>query len=475
MTLELQSFTQPKKLTLPGPRGLPIVGMLPFMGKYLHVRLTNLAKKYGDVFQIQMGARSIVVLNHVNILKQALLKQGEDFAGRPGFYLMQVAAQGLAIGSRDYSPLWKKHRGIVGEALAKFFTSEATFIDQQVREEATELANIFLSYGGQPFDPKLETALAFGSVVVRILFGEKDAREDRDFVNLLRFGAPYFSENTANTLFVDFLPQFPIFYQHTVRKFERGAKMFDSYALKKLKEHQDSYDPLNLRDMTDALLKADSKLNVSEKQTLDILGGSLQEVLGSGVDTIPTTLRWALLYMIVYPELQAQVQQEIDQVIGTKQQVSFKDRTKLPFTQACIYETLRYSPPLPLGLPHATTTDTFLNGYFIPKNTPVLINLYSSTRDKRYWKEPEKFNPYRFLNTSGEVREDLLDQYYPFGLGKRRCLGEYLSRFEIFIFFANLMHKCKFESVPGEKLNLNSIPGISIEPKKFKIIVKPRF
>lgn len=124
---------------------------------------------------------------------------------------------------------------------------------------------------------------------------------------------------------------------------------------------------------------------------------------------------------------------------------------------------------------YATTTDTFLENYFIPKNTPLLINYYALTRDERYWEDPEKFNPYRFLDENGRLKNDLTDKFYLFGIGSRRCMGEYLGRLLIFLYFSNLIHKCKFEKVPGEKSSLEPQPTLLLAPQDYKLIAKFRF
>ena len=231
--------------------------------------------------------------------------------------------------------------------------------------------------------------------------------------------------------------------------------------------------------MTDALLKVASELDESDKalglSEHHIVEGGIQEAFGSGFDTLATALMWSWLYMIAYPEFQAEVQAELDNVIGRERPVNWKDRKQLPFTEACIHEILRFSSYFPLGLPHATSADITINGCLIPKDTIVLMNLHSLTRDERYWEEPEKFNPYRFLNERGELMHNLVESFHPFGIGKRRCLGEYLSRLEIFLFFANVLQKCKFEKVPGEELSFDGLPGLVIHPLNYKVIVKPRF
>ena len=253
---------------------------------------------------------------------------------------------------------------------------------------------------------------------------------------------------------------------------------FERPILKTINEHQKSYDPENIRDLTDALLKATSYLDETEKQTHDLekrlLIAMPQEFLGTGIEPHFSILRWALLNAIAHPEMQAELQQEVDKVVGRERPVLYEDRKKLPFTEAFIQETLRHRPPNPIALPHATTKDTTLNGYFIPENTMVFLNLYSLTRDERYWEEPEQFNPHRFLNASGEIRDDLLEKHYPFGIGKRRCFGEYLGRLETFMVFTNLMQRYTFEKVSEEKLSFEPNSGLTISPKTFKVRVKSR-
>ncbi len=68
----------------------------------------------------------------------------------------------------------------------------------------------------------------------------------------------------------------------------------------------------------------------------------------------------------------------------------------------------------------------------------------------------------------------MTDKFYPFGMGSRRCIGEYLGRLIVFLFFSNLMHQCKFEKVPGEKLSFDSpLGGVFSTPQDFKVVVKP--
>ncbi|NJM74221.1 MAG: cytochrome P450 [Scytonema sp. RU_4_4] len=476
MQIGLQSSTQLKKI--PGPPVLPIVGSLPFIEKHQHLAFTKLAKEYGDIFQIRVFFQNIVVLNGLETIRQALLKQAENFAGRPELSTTKKIIRGRSIGGRDYGLTWKRHREITVNALHMFLDNKTTSIEQQIIEDAVELASIFLSHGGQPFEPDMDIGISITNIMSKLLFGEKYSRDNQDLAALVKL-TQVASRNGVGSMRFDFMPKPP---EIIVQTFQKSIDdVLESIVLNKLKEYQESYDLNNLRGMADALLKAAREVDESERQTLGltedlIVEATAQEMMGSGTQPVSPIIGWAILYMIAYPDVQNFVQRELDKVIGKEKQVRFEDRAKLPFTQACMYEILRHAPYFPTAIPHATTTDTTINGYFIPKNTPIYINLYSLTRDDRYWEEPEKFNPHRFLTDNRQIKEDLLDKYYPFGLGKRRCFGEYLGRLEVFLFFSNLMHKCKFEKVAGDNLNFECQTGAVTMPKEnYKVIVKPRF
>lgn len=76
----------------PGPTGLPLVGYLPFVGKYSHETFQKLGKKYGNVLGIQMGNYNVVVLNDWTAIKEALVNQSDVFNGRPQNIVFEIAS-----------------------------------------------------------------------------------------------------------------------------------------------------------------------------------------------------------------------------------------------------------------------------------------------------------------------------------------------------------------------------------------------
>lgn len=481
MTLELQSNSI---ITPPGPRGFPFIGYLPpLLGKHLHVILNQLAKEYGNVFQIRMGIRTAVALNGIETITETLIKQQKNFINRADFEFFSIPADGGLFEAKS-GEAWKKHRGIAAKAMRTFVIDRSDRVEHHIMEEAAKLADSFLNYDGQPFDPDIPSSLAVGSIIHKVLFGKGGSSEDPEFVATARI-LKLFPPVTQRVLISEFLPKklrpvFFIFNQKSLQDFQDVPATVDKLISKNLEQHRKSFDPKNLRDMTDAFLKAANELSESDKKNFnlsenDILTGTLMQLTGAGLEPVLIQLIWALLYMIAYPDIQAKIQQELDEVVGSRQQPYLNYRGKLPFTEACINEILRHSSIIPIPFIYAPATDTNINGYFVRQGTPVFINLYSLTRDERYWQNPDRFDPYRFLDENGKLRNDLLDKFYPFGIGQRRCMGEYLARLEIFIFFTTLVHKCKLKKMPREKLSLAPQSGFFMRPRKYNLIAISRF
>ena len=183
----------------------------------------------------------------------------------------------------------------------------------------------------------------------------------------------------------------------------------------------------------------------------------------------------SLLFEIKYkhPEIQEKCFKEITDVVGDKY-IDYADHVKLPFVEATINESQRLANIVPLALQHSTTKDTTLLGYHIPKDTIVLPNLYSALMDPKHWDQPSKFNPARFIDANGKVVKP--DAQMPFGIGPRICLGEPLARMELFLVFANMLQKFKFErECPSFRHSLERKQNrVTSSPKSYRMKITRR-
>ena len=463
--------------TAPGPFAWPVFGNLLSLGKKPHEYLTSLRSVYGDVFQIKMGSHTTVVINGLQALKQACVKQSENFAGRPNFYSFNYIANGKSMGFSDYGPRWQLHRRIAQNALTQFTNKRHNPIEEAIIQEADFLTANFLGTPGKPVDPHNEIYLSVGNIICALCFGKRYKRDDPDFMQLVKNNDEFMAFAGAGNP-VDIMPWMRHFTKRSFNKFVSILETMDKFSLKKRQEHLDTFNKMNIRDVTDALIEMTEDISEEEKRSVGLTDEhiliTVQELIGAGFDTIASTLQWSVLFMSKNPEYQEKVHAEIRKVVGMERFPTMDDYPLLPFTEAFIMETMRHSCIFPFALPHSTTKDTELNGIFIKAKTLVFLNLWSVNYDEKNFPEPRVFNPYRFLDSEGRVNKSALDLFLPFGAGKRRCPGEQLARMEIFLFFCTVMQKCKFDVIKGQEPIVDSKYGLTLKPKDFKVLVSAR-
>lgn len=128
---------------------------------------------------------------------------------------------------------------------------------------------------------------------------------------------------------------------------------------------------------------------------------STLDLFAAGTETTSTTMRWGLLLMMKYPEIQRKIQEEMNQVIEPGEMPKLEDRKKMPYTDAVIHEIQRFANIVPMGVSRSTPTDVNFRGYVIPKGTEIIPLLTSALNDELHWKTPHQFNPSHFLDADG--------------------------------------------------------------------------
>ncbi|KAL1444988.1 hypothetical protein MTO96_029397 [Rhipicephalus appendiculatus] len=158
-----------------------------------------------------------------------------------------------------------------------------------------------------------------------------------------------------------------------------------------------------------------------------------------------------------HPDIQKRIQKEIEDKIGMNPPV-YEDREKLPFTTACILETIRCHPFAPIGMPHKTSAETKVGTLAIPKDAGVLFNIYRVNHDPNLWEEPDKYRPDRFLDpATGRLRQDA-GPLVSFSLGTRACPGEKLAHVNIFYILVRFMQRVSCSAVDdASSVELKSI------------------
>ncbi|MEE6523894.1 hypothetical protein FKM82_023007 [Ascaphus truei] len=471
-----------QKRSPPGPFPWPLVGNVMQLGQMPHLTFCKMAEKYGNVFQMRLGRHDIVVLNGESIIRQALVKYSTEFAGRPNFSSFQIVSGGKSMAFGRYTNLWKAHKKIAHSTLRAFSTvsTETTrLFEQHVVAEVQDLIQVFLllSCDGQYFDPSHECTVAIANVICALCFGKRYSHDDLEFRALVGRNDKFGQTVGAGSL-VDVMPwlqAFPNPVRSLYQSFKDLNVEFFDFVKDKITQHRQTYNPEITRDMSDAFIgQIEYGTGAGDGLSKDYVEGTVTDLLGAGQDTNSTALSWIILFLIKYPHIQLKLQDEIDLVVGQDRLPTTEDKVRLPYVQAFIYETLRFSSFVPVTIPHSTTSDVIIDGFYIPKDTVVFVNQWSVNHDKVKWTNPEVFEPGRFLGENGQLNRDLTCGVMIFSLGKRRCIGDQVSMLQIFLFTAILLHQCSFHSSPREKISMDCIHGLALKPLPYRISVRPR-
>ncbi|XP_078619568.1 cytochrome P450 2U1-like [Branchiostoma floridae x Branchiostoma japonicum] len=442
----------------PGPGGLPIVGnaISLIKGGPLFV-FADWAKQYGDVFTYYFGSKRIIVLNGYATIHEALVQNAEDFSSRPPeLDFLSPDNNSLGIAGEPYGPKWKEHRKFALMSLRDFGVGKRS-LEGKILEESRALGEEISKTGERPFCISQMMQNTVANVICSMVFGCRYEYDDMTFKCLLTAINRVLSRSLA-VFFAKVFP--PLKLLPGVRKSYQDVMkhkvMLTDHIEEKLREHEETFDPNDIRDFMDAFLLESKKRQADENSifTKQDHITIVYQLFLAGTDTTATTLRWALLYMILHPDIQEKVQQEIDSVLGPNQEPAMAHRSQMPYTEATLTEVTRLAPVAPLALYHATSNDTVFRGFSIPKGTAFIVNIWSVHHDPNLWPEPDKFDPTRFMNDEGKYvkREGVI----AFSIGRRVCLGEQLARMELFLIFTSLLQRFSFKlpegaSKPSEK------------------------
>ncbi|NXY85031.1 CP1B1 protein, partial [Alcedo cyanopectus] len=461
----------------PGPFAWPLVGNALQLGRLPHLAFVQLARRYGPVFQLRLGRRRVLVLNGEAAIRRALVGLGTLFAGRPDFPSFQLVSGGRSVAFGSCSPLWRARRRLAHAALRA--RSTAAEVERHVAAEAAELVRLFLrlSQGGGYFEPSRPLVVANANVLCGLCFGRRYGHADGEFAALLgrneRFG-----QTVGAGSMVDVLPwllRFPNPVRRVFRDFQALNRELHGFVRAKVAQHRRTFDPRALRDVSDVMI-ATVELGEEPPGGLgpEDVEGAMTDIFGAGQDTTSTALSWVLLLLLKHPRLQRKLQAELDRVVGRSRLPTADDRPRLPLLEAFIYETLRYSSFVPITIPHATTGDVELEGFHIPKGTVVFINQWSVNHDGAKWPEPQRFDPTRFLDQRRRLDRDRAGSVLIFSAGQRRCIGDQLSKLQLFLFTAILLHQCSFHAHPAEHLTMDCVHGLALKPLPFSLTARQR-
>ena len=179
-------------------------------------------------------------------------------------------------------------------------------------------------------------------------------------------------------------------------------------------------------------------------------------------------MSWTWYLLSKSPDARRSLEHEAEEVIGSGL-ADFAAYQRLEYAQAIFKETLRLYPPAWLIARRANEDDE-IGGVSVAAESRVILSPYVTHRDPALWKNPEGFDPSRFLPGNEEALPQEEFSYYPFGGGPRQCMGRNLALMEGPIILATIARRYQLDLVPGAtvvpeaKVTLRPVPGVPVVP-----------
>ncbi|KAF9260440.1 cytochrome P450 [Marasmius fiardii PR-910] len=471
----------------PGPKGLPILGNLLQLRATANelpwITYNNWAEIYGDVFTFNVLGSRTVVLNSYKVIVDLLERRSYNYSDRPWQQMLhELLGWGWILSLMPYGDSWRLHRRIFHQS----FRPMAVPQYYNIQREKTALLIQKLTLAPKDFTDHVRAHS--GEILLEIVFGYRTQEMidpyiklvDKAMVGMNAVGVP-------GTYLVDYFP--PLRY---IPAWFPGASFKIKAKVWAQENHEFRNQPWTL--LKDLVNKGDPapcfctqnlerfKISTTSSDTSD-MEEVIKNVAGiaylAGAETSVSAIESFTLAMVLNPEVQAQAQKELDEVIGTTRLPDLDDRKELPYINALLAETLRWNPVLPLTLLHQSLNDDIYEGYLIPGGSIIVPNAWAVLHDESvYGPDTMNFNPDRFIKQDWKD-VPLNPEVIVFGFGRRVCPGRYLAVNSLWLAITYLLtHFTIAKEIDSEGKEITPVVeythGLSSHPRRFDCRFIPR-
>lgn len=472
---------------LPGPRGLPLIGMLHrWRVARAHRLLEDWAAQYGPIYRIRLGPQPIVVVSEADAMMTVLRERPQGFrrhfAVRPIF--REMGLDGLFSAEGDD---WRRQRPLVMRALdpahlKRFFPVIVTATE---RLQARWMAS---AATGVPIDVRADLTRYTVDVTCSLAFGTDVATLTRDDPDPLQQHLDRIFSGIARRI-NSIWPTWRWFSLPADREIDRSLRAAGTAVTQFIANARaDMAERPRLRAEPENLLHALLAANEDQRLSDAELHGNVMTLLLAGEDTTSNTIAWAMHLLSRHPDVLRAARAEAIEAIAAERNGAaggtvlrnFESTRHLPLIEGVVLESLRLKPVAPLNM-FTALRDTELLGTHIPARTLVCILKRPPATDARQFPHPQAFRPQRWLAgeaaASGQGSGSSADSvgggarraFMPFGGGPRFCPGRYLALLEAKMVLATTL--ASFDLLDNDE-PVGEQMGMTMQPDKLKMTLK---
>lgn len=459
--LKLKKPSQETSKLPPGPRGLPLVGYLPFLSSNLHHDFRQLASRYGPIVKVQLGSRLCFVISSPSLAKEVTRNQDTIFANHDMTVALDIATNGgLDIAFAPNGSYWQKVRKIFVQEMLSKSSLDAT---HDLRKIGVRKAvhYVFSKVGaGTAVEIGELVFLTVADVIMNMLWGGSKNEEDEqrkfcaEFMAVVEKTMDLLSKPNVSDLF-PVIAKFDL--QGIAKEMNSVSQSFDKILDRIINTSilKKNNDDATKRDFIQILLQLRENEETDKQIGRTEIKSILTDIVIAGTETTAATIEWVMTESVHNRDVMQKVQKELELVVGLNNIVEEFHLPKLQYLNAALMETLRLHPVVPLLVPRKPSQSCTLSGYTIPKDSKIFINVWEMQRDPLIWENPLEFKPERFLDKppaagKWDFRGNNF-QFLPFGSGRRVCAGIPLAEKMLMYLLASLLHSFDWQPTETNK------------------------
>jgi cytochrome P450 len=420
----------------------------------------HLTETYGPTTHYRLGRTHIVFTSEPEFIREILVNQPQNFIKERTQRRMKILlGEGLITSEGE---IHKRQRRIVAPAFHRHrIQSYGGMMAECARTMRTQWK------AEEPFDIASQMMLLTLQIVARTLFNtgvNSDVLEINDQVNVIM--------DLYNYLIA--LPRAEAYLHLPIPgliRFRRARGRLDAVVQRMIAEHR--ADGVDRGDLLSMLLASRDEESDDAGMTDEQLRDEVLTIFLAGYETVANALTWTWYLLAQNPQAEARFHAEVDEVLGRAeggdggQLPGIEHLPRLRYTEMVFAEAMRLYPPA-WAMGRTSTADIELGPYRLPPGTSFLFSQYIVQRSARYFPDPLRFDPDRFLPEQKANRPRFA--YFPFGAGGRQCIGEAFAWMEGILILATIAQKWRLRLVPGQLVDVQ--PKITLRPK-YPILVVP--